>query len=143
MSNSTKVCLLQRGVNESIITLLNQPLEDAVKDSTSNTSSSSSCLFNILSLSDPLSSNLDSGLTESFDHGNSVYTKGCCCFSWECVRPNFLQFSLFISTLLDILNSTTSHNTSSQNITVKLFPGFKSENVEGVFCVFQFLIVIN
>merc|ERR550519_2809483 len=143
MSKTAEVCLLQRGVNESIITLLNQPLEDTVKDSTSNTTSGSSCLLNILSLCDPLGSDLDSGLTESFDHGNSIYAKGCCCFSWKCVRSYFLQFSLLISTLLDVLNSTTSHNTSSENVTVKLFPWFKAKNVECVFCVFQFFIVIN
>merc|ERR550519_79848 len=87
MSNSTKVCLLQRGVNESIITLLNQPLEDTVKDSTSNTSSSSSCLLNILSLSDPLCSDLDSRLTEALIMATASTPKDAAAFPGNVSGP--------------------------------------------------------
>merc|ERR1719342_2063054 len=60
VKHSTEVCFLEGGINQSVITFLNEPLEDTIKDSTSNTSSSTSGLLNVLTLGHPLCADLDS-----------------------------------------------------------------------------------
>merc|ERR1719392_294266 len=54
IQDSAEVGLLQGGINEGVVTLDDEPLEDTVKDGTSNTSGSTSSLLNSLTLGDPL-----------------------------------------------------------------------------------------
>merc|ERR1712048_111839 len=48
IEHSAEVCLLERSINERVVTLLNQPLEETVKDGSGNTASGSSSLLHSL-----------------------------------------------------------------------------------------------
>merc|ERR1711892_383638 len=96
-----------------------------------------------LTLDDPLGSNLDPRLTESLDHGSSINSKSSSHLSWEGLRSNSLAFSLVITTFGLELNATTGHDTSSQHVTVKLLLLCESKNIEGIFSVFELLVVID
>merc|ERR1712223_1404973 len=72
IQDSAEVGLLQRSINEGVVTFDNEPFEQTVKDGTSNTSSSTSSLLNGLTLGDPLGTDLDSGLAESFEERRSL-----------------------------------------------------------------------
>merc|ERR1719483_1422902 len=50
---------------------------------------------------------------------------------------------LIITTLLDVLDTTTSHHTSSQYITVHLLLFTKSKNIESILSVLKLFIVID
>merc|ERR1719483_598130 len=50
---------------------------------------------------------------------------------------------LVITTLLDVLDTTTSHHTSSQYITVHLLLFTKSKNIESILSVLKLFIVID
>merc|ERR1719295_2336042 len=58
-------------------------------------------------------------------------------------RNLIATFSLLVSCLLNILNTTRRHDTSSENVAVKFLPFSKTKYVEGIFSVFEFFIVIN
>merc|ERR1740131_865230 len=143
IKHSTEVSFLEGSINQSIITLLNEPLEDSVKDGPGNTCSGTSGLFDVLSLGDPLSSDLDPGLTEGLDHCSCIHPKRSRNLSGKSIRSNFREFSLLISALLDVDNATTGHDTSSEDIAVKLLLFAKSKNIEGILGVFKLFIVVN
>merc|ERR1712106_163923 len=50
---------------------------------------------------------------------------------------------LIITTLLDVLDTTTSHHTSSQYITVHLLLFTKSKNIKSILSVLKLFIVID
>merc|ERR1712168_1199616 len=143
VQHSTEVCFLESCINKSVITLLNQPFEDTVKDSTSNTSSSTSGLLNILTLGHPLCADFNSWFAESLHHGSSINTKRSCGFTNKSVRATFRQLCLLIATLLDILNTSTCHDTSSKDIAIKFLPCLKSKDIESIFCIFKLLVVVD
>merc|ERR1719232_946114 len=144
MSNTAqKFAFLECCINKSVITLLNQPFENTVEDCTSNTSSGLSGLLNSLSFGDPLSSNLDSWFAESFYHSSGINTECSSSFASKMVKSNIRQLSLIITTFLDILNTTAGHNTCSQDIAIKLFPFFKSKDIEGIFCILKLFVIVN
>ena len=86
------------GIDQSLVTFLDQPLEDAVKDSSGNTANSVRGLLACLpmkqhwmmisakqdmyvahlTLDDPLSANLDPGLTECLDHLERINQESPC-----------------------------------------------------------------
>merc|ERR1711899_221485 len=68
VKHSAEVGLLQGGVNKGIVTLLNQPLEDAVKDGPGNATDGVGRLLAGLTLHNPLGSDLDPGLAVGLDH---------------------------------------------------------------------------
>merc|ERR1711963_522390 len=72
IEHSAEVGLLERSINEGVITLDNQPLEETIKDSSGNTSSGTSGLLNSLTLGHPLSSDLDPGLAESLEESIGI-----------------------------------------------------------------------
>merc|ERR1719412_272438 len=76
VEHSAEVGLLHSGVNEGVVTLDDQPLEDAIKDGPGNTSRGAGGLFTGLTLGHPLGSDLDPGLAEGLEHGLGVNTKG-------------------------------------------------------------------
>merc|ERR1719394_1607042 len=59
------------------------------------------------------------------------------------VWGDLLQLSLVITTLLDVDNTSSSHDTSSQHVAVELLLLRETENVEGILSVLKLLIVIN
>merc|ERR1719175_496073 len=135
VKHSTEVGLLQASINEGFITLLNQPLEQAVKDSSCNSSNSIGSLLTGLTLGDPFSTNLDPGLAEGLDHGSRISREG--------VRSNTLAFSLVISTLGLEFYAAKGHDSSSQHVAIKLLLLSKSKHLEGILSVFKLFIVIN
>merc|ERR1712168_1073922 len=143
VEHSTEVCFLEGGINQSVITFLNEPLEDTIKDSTSNTSSSTSGLLNILTLGHPLCAYFDSGFAESLHHSSSINTKSSSCFTNKSVWATFRQFCLFITPFLDILNTSACHDTSSKDIAIKFLLGLKSKDIESILCVFKLLVVVH
>jgi len=76
VEHSTEVCLLESGINKSVVTLLDEPSEDTIKDGSGDTTHSHSGLFTGLTLDHPFGSNLDPRLTESLDQLESVNTEG-------------------------------------------------------------------
>ena len=63
--------------------------------------------------------------------------------TWEGRLGNILTFCLIVATLRLELDSSTGHHTSSQHVTVKLLLDGKTEDIEGVLCVFKLLVVID
>ena len=143
IQDSAEVGFLQSWVNESVITLDDEPLEETVKDGSGNTSNSSSSLLAGLTLGHPLGSNLDSGLAESLDHGKSIHTKESSYLAWEGVAANLLTLSLVITPLGLELNTTTGHDSSSQHVAIKLLLVREAKHNEGILGVLKLLIVIN
>jgi len=143
IQDSTEVGLLQSRVNKSVITLLNEPLEQTVIDSSGNTSNSIGGLLTSLTLGDPLCTDLDSWLAEGLDHGKGINTTEGGSLAWVSVRSNLFTLSLVITTLGLELNTTESHDSSSQHVAVKLLLLSKSKHIEGILSVLKFLIVIN
>merc|ERR1711963_73610 len=143
IQDSAEVGLLECSINEGVVTLDNKPLEETVKDGSGNTSSGTSGLLNSLTLGDPLGSDLDSWLAESLEQGSSFNSAECGHLSSKGVWGDLLQLSLVITTLLDVDNTSSSHDTSSQHVAVELLLLRETENVEGILSVLKLLIVIN
>merc|ERR1719367_845938 len=143
IQDSAEVSLLECSINEGVVTLDNKPLEETVKDGSGNTSSGTSGLLNSLTLGDPLGSDLDSWLAESLEQGSSFNSAECGHLSSKGVWGDLLQLSLVITTLLDVDNTSSSHDTSSQHVAVKLLLLGETKNVEGILSVLQLLVVIN
>merc|ERR550519_2229927 len=143
IKHSTEVCLLEGGINKGIVTLLDEPLEDTVKDCPGNTSSGHGGLLAGLTLDHPLSSDLDPGLAESLEESNSVHTKRSSSLSSKGLYSNVLDLCLVIMTFGLINNTTAGHDTSSQDVTVKLLLLTEAENIEGILSVEQLLVVID
>merc|ERR1711994_830614 len=72
IEHSAEVCLLEGGVDESVVTLDNEPLEQSIEDGSGDTSHSVGGLDTGLALGHPLSTDLDPGLAESLDHHHGV-----------------------------------------------------------------------
>merc|ERR1719317_1566779 len=140
---STKVGLLQTSINEGVITFLNKPLENSVKDCPSNTTNSIGTLLTSLTLDDPLSSNLDSRLAKGLDHSEGINTAKRCSLTREGVWANKLALSLIITTLGLEFNSSEGHDTSCEHVAVKLFLLRETQYIEGIFSIFKLFIVIN
>merc|ERR1719443_268373 len=143
IQDSAEVGLLECSINEGVVTLDNKPLEETVKDGSGNTSSGTSGLLNSLTLGDPLGSDLDSWLAESLEQGSSFNSAECGHLSSKGIWGDLLQLSLVITTLLDVDNTSSSHDTSSQHVAVELLLLRETENVEGILSVLKLLIVIN
>jgi len=143
VKHSTEVGLLQGSINKSVITLLNQPLEETVKNGSGNTTNSIGCLLASLTLGHPLSTDLDPGFAERLDERGSINTAEGSSLARVGVRANLLTFSLVISTLGLELNTTIGHDTSCEQVAVKLFPFSKAKNIESILSVLKLLIVIN
>merc|ERR1719232_748604 len=143
IQDSAEVGLLEGSINKGVVTLDNQPLEHTVKDGTSNTSSSTSSLLNSLTLGDPLGTDLDSWLAESLEQRSGLNTTERSKLASKGVRSNLLQLSLVITTLLDVDDASSSHDTSSQHVAVELLLLRETKNVEGILGVLKLLVVIN
>merc|ERR1711971_1309600 len=78
VEHSAEVGLFHRGIDQSLVTFLDQPLEDAIEDSSGNTVNSVRGLLACLTLDDPLSANLDPGLTECLDHLERINQESPC-----------------------------------------------------------------
>merc|ERR1719394_1775478 len=140
---SAEVGLLEGSINKGVVTLDNQPLEHTVKDGTSNTSSSTSSLLNSLTLGDPLGTDLDSWFAESLEQRSGLNTTERSKLAGKGVRSDLLQFSLVITTLLDVDDTSSSHDTSSQHVAVELLLLRETKNVEGILGVLKLLVVID
>ena len=99
IQNGTEVGLLQGGVNKSVITLLNEPLEKPVENSPGNTAHSSSGLLAGLTLGHPLGADLDAGLAESLDHVEGINTAEGGGLAGVGVGAHLLALGLVIATL--------------------------------------------
>merc|ERR1719402_198715 len=76
VEHSTEVCLLHGRVDKGVVTLDDEPLEDAVKDGPGDTTGGHGGLLAGLTLDHPLGSDLDPGLAEGLEHGLCVNSKG-------------------------------------------------------------------
>merc|ERR1719348_645429 len=143
IEHSTEVCLLEGVINKGIVTFVDEPLEDTVKDCPGNTSSGHSSLLTGLTLDHPLSSDLDPRLAEGLEESRSLYSERCSSLSSKGLYSNVSDLSLVITTLGLINNTTAGHDTSSQDITVELLLLAETENIEGILSVEQLLVVID
>merc|ERR1711899_31185 len=143
VKHSAEVGLLQGGVNKGIVTLLNQPLEDAVKDGPGNATDGVGRLLAGLTLHHPLGSDLDPGLAVGLDHLERVDLESSGDLSWEGVRSDGLALSLVVTTLGLELNATVAHNAGSQHVAVELLLGAEAKDVEGVLSVLELLVIID
>merc|ERR1719474_1579683 len=143
ISSTAQKLFFFRVASISVITLLNQPLEQTVKDGSGDTTNSIGSLLTGLTLGHPLSTDLDSGLAEGLDHSSSINTTESSSLANKSIRSNSLTLSLVIYALGLELNSTKGHHTSCQHVAVKLLLFSKSKNIESILSVFQLLIVIN
>merc|ERR1719398_513897 len=143
VKHSTEVGLLHGGVNEGVVTLDDQPLEDAIKDGTGDTSGGAGGLVTGLTLGHPLSSDLDPGLAEGLEHDLGVNTKGSSCLIRERINAVVGDLSLVVAALGLINDTTAGHDTGSQHVAIKLLGRSKAQDVEGILSVEELLIVIN
>merc|ERR1712088_1129130 len=120
VEHSAEVGLLHGGVNKGVVTLDDQPLEDAVKDGPGNTSGGTGGLVAGLTLGHPLSSDLDPGLAEGLEHDLGVNTKGSSCLTRERLNAVVSNLSLVVATLGLINDSTAGHHTGGQHVAIKL-----------------------
>ena len=97
-------------------------------------------LFTCLSLSNPLSSNLDLWLTESFHELISIDTHKVCNLVG---KSHVIRFSLIIAALLLELDFSTAHNASSELVAIPLFFIGESNDIKGIVSELQLFIVIN
>merc|ERR1712223_2278739 len=135
VKHSAEVGLLQGGVNKGIVTLLNQPLEDAVKDGPGNATDGVGRLLAGLTLHHPLGSDLD--------HLERVDLERSGDLSWEGVRSDGLTLSLVVTTLGLELNASVAHNAGSQHVAVELLFGAEAKDVERVLSVLELLVIID
>merc|ERR1712048_912735 len=142
IEHSAEVGLLQAGVNEGVVTLLNQPLEETVKDGPGDTTSGSSSLLHSLTLGHPLGSDLDPGLAESLEQRTGLNTAQSSHLAREGGDVDLLQLSLVVTALLDVDDASSSHHTGGQHVAVELLLLRESKNVEGVLGVLQLLVVV-
>merc|ERR1719266_2725969 len=125
------------------MTLLDEPLEQAIEASSGNTTSGVSSLLAGLALGDPLGTDLDTGLTEGLDHGDRVNTETLGNLPWDVSFLGGLAFSLVITTLGLVLNLTTAHDTGGD---LHAVPGLilrEANDVEGIHGVLKLLIVVD
>merc|ERR1719166_897383 len=143
VKHSAEVGLLERGVNKSVVTLLNEPLEQSVKDGSADTSDSSGGLLAGLTLGDPLGTDLDPGLAEHLDHLHGVDSEESGDLAGEGVGTDLLALGLVVTTLGLELHATAGHDSSGQHVAVELLLLGEPEHVEGVLGVLQLLVVVN
>merc|ERR1711863_53201 len=143
VEHSAEVSLLHGGVNKSVVTLDDQPFEDAIKDGTGDTASGHGGLLAGLALGHPLSSDLDPGLAEGLEQGLGVNTKGSSCLARERFNAVISNLSLVVATLGLVNDATASHDTGGEHVAVKLLLRSKAEHVEGILSVEQLLVVID
>ena len=91
--------------NKGVVTLDDQPLEDAVKDCSGNATKSSGSLVVGLILDDPLGASLEPGLAEDLDHQVGR-------LAGENAQSNPTTLGPVVATPRLELNSAASHNTS-------------------------------
>merc|ERR1719412_1450515 len=143
VEHSAEVGLLEGGINEGVITLDDEPLEHAVKDGTGNTAGGHGSLLHSLTLGHPLGADLDAGLAEGLEQRHGLNSAESGHLAGEGFRSNALHLSLVVTTLLDVDNTSSSHDSGSQHVAVKLLLGREAKHIEGVLSVLQLLIVIN
>merc|ERR1719195_2183612 len=143
VEHSAEVALLEGGVNEGVVTLDDEPLEHTVKDGTGDTAGGHGGLLHSLTLGHPLGANLDTGLAEGLEQGSCVHSAEGGHLAGEGVRANGLHLGLVITTLLDVGDASSSHDSGSQHVAVKLLLVRETEDVECILGVLQLLIVIN
>merc|ERR1719210_2043247 len=143
VEDSTEVGFLQAGIYEGVVALLNQPLEETVKDGPGNATDGSSRLIASLTLGHPLGADLDPGLAEHLDHLERGDLERASSLSRESVRTNELALSLVVAALGLELDTTTGHHAGGQHVTVKLLLRAESKNVESILSVLKLLIVID
>merc|ERR1719195_1671081 len=143
IEDSAEVCLLESGVNESVVTLLNEPLEQPVEDGSADTSDSSGGLLAGLTLGDPLGTDLDPRLAEHLDHLHGVHSEESGRLAREGVGADLLALGLVVTALRLELHAAAGHHTGGQHVAVELLLLRESKNVEGVLGVLQLLVVVN
>merc|ERR1719266_63288 len=143
IEHSAEVGLLEAGINESVVTLDDEPLEEPVEDGPGNTTSSSSGLLHSLTLGHPLGTDLDPGLAESLEQRIGLNTAQSGHLAREGGGVDLLQLSLVVTTLLDVDDTSGSHHTGGEHVAVELLLLRESKNVEGVLGVLQLLVVVD
>merc|ERR1719510_2658911 len=143
VEHSAEVGLLHGRVNKGIVTLDDEPLEDAIEDGTGNTASGHGGLLASLSLGHPLGSDLDPGLAEGLEQGLGVNTKGSSGLSREGFHAVISNLSLVVATLGLVNDATAGHDTSGQHVAIKLLLFSKSKDIEGILSVEKLLVVID
>merc|ERR1712051_342711 len=128
VEDSAEVVFLHGGVNKCFITLDDEPLEETIKGAPSNTTDTAGSLVASLTLGNPFITNLDLGLTESFQKCVWVNTKA----GANLVGVGHISsLSLVITTLLNELNCTRRHDTSSDLVAIPFLLVGKSNDVKG------------
>merc|ERR1712012_368466 len=143
IEHSTEVGLLHGGVDEGVVTLDDQPLEDAIEDGTGNTTGGHGGLLTGLTLGHPLGSDLDPGLAEGLEQGLGVNAEGSSSLAGEGLHAVVSNLSLVVTTLGLVNDATASHNTGSQHVAVELLLFGKAKDVEGVLGVEKFLVIVD
>merc|ERR1711970_1616738 len=143
VEHSAEVGLLQGGIDEGVVTFVDEPLEDAVKDGPGDTTSGHGGLLAGLTLDDPLGTDLDSWLTEGLEHCLWVASEGSSGFSCKCIHGDISDFSLVVTTLGLVNDSTASHHTGSQHVAVELLLLREPKHIESILSVEQLLVIVN
>merc|ERR1711963_933269 len=143
IEHSTEVGLLHGGVDEGVVTLDDQPLEDAIEDGTGNTTGGHGGLLTGLTLGDPLGSDLDPGLAEGLEQGLGVNSEGSSSLAREGLHAVVSNLSLVVTTLGLVNDATASHNTGGQHVAVELLLLCEAKDVEGVLGVEKLLVVVD
>merc|ERR1719367_841363 len=130
IEHSTEVGLLHGGVDEGVVTLDDQPLEDAIEDGTGNTTSGHGGLLTGLTLGHPLGSDLDPGLAEGLEQGLRVNAEGSSSLAREGLHAVVSNLSLVVTTLGLVNDATASHNTGGQHVAVELLLLCEAKDVE-------------
>merc|ERR1712004_846095 len=143
VEHSTEVGLLHGGVDEGVVTLDDEPLEDAIEDGTGNTTGGHGGLLTGLTLGHPLGSDLDPGLAEGLEQGLGVNAEGSSSLAREGLHAMVSNLSLVVTTLGLVNDATASHNTGGQHVAVELLLLSEAKDVEGVLGVEKLLVVVD
>merc|ERR1712004_964100 len=143
VEHSTEVGLLHGGVDEGVVTLDDEPLEDAIEDGTGNTTGGHGGLLTGLTLGHPLGSDLDPGLAEGLEQGLGVNAEGSSSLAREGLHAMVSNLSLVVTTLGLVNDATASHNTGGIARAVELLLLPEAKDVEGVLGVEKLLVVVD
>merc|ERR1719167_539288 len=134
--------LLHGGANQGVVTLLNNESEDQLIDLTANTSNRAASARASLTLGDPLSTDLQLGLTEVGDHPLGINTANVCHLLGVGL---ILDLSLlFLAHWDEVLGEVAHvHDDSSELVDVVLLLSSESKDVVGLISEHHVFLVIN
>ena len=132
IQNSAEVDLLHLGVNQRLVTLLDQPLEQPVVDGPRDAARGVGGLVHVLALGHPLGAHLDARLAEGLQQRGGVHAaeRGGPPGPGAGLRVGTLR--LLVPPLLLVAHLAEGHDGRGQLVAVQLLSLTEPQHIEGV-----------